>query len=132
MLVWFIARHKHVSKCIELIDDSNARLNPKRQPASARTLFAQANTEEMLLDDHIVLLDPAANTPLKIYKTDIRMLGSEESLNSLPLRLTSDEKAIITMPGTVLVLGRSVCSIRNMAVKYTYGSLGFRVEGFMA
>ena len=63
----------------------------------------------MLLDDHIVLLGPAANTPLKIYNADIRMLRSEESVGSLPLhRLQSEEKAIITMPGIVLVLSRSV------------------------
>jgi len=74
------------------------------------SLFAQANSDEMLLDDDTILLNPVANTPLKIYTTDMEMLGSEESLGSLPLRLTSAEKAIIHMPGTVLVLGRSVCT----------------------
>jgi len=123
LLVWFVAKHKHVSKCIDLIYSSNGRLNPKKRPTSARSLFAQANNEEKLLDDHIVLLNPAANTPLKIYNADIRMLGSEESLGKLALRLTSDEKAIITMPGTVLVLGRSVCNIRNVGVTCTYGNL---------
>jgi len=83
LLVWFVAKHKHVSKCIDLIHSSNGRLNPKKRPASARSLFAQANNEEKLLDDHIVLLNPAANTPLKIYNADIRMLGSEESLANL-------------------------------------------------
>ena len=36
ILVWFVSKHKHVSRYMELIDDSIARLSHTRQPVSAR------------------------------------------------------------------------------------------------
>ena len=87
-------------------DEASMRLN--RQLSSAGSLFQghQAG-QALLLDGDTVLLDPMANTPLKIHEADIRQLGSKECLESLPLRLTAAENAIIEKSGSVLVLGRS-------------------------
>ena len=105
ILIWYVSKHKHVSRCMKQIDDTDARQN--RQPKSARSLFGHENSDVMLLDEDTVLLDPMANTPLKIHDTDVHMLGSKECLDSLPLRLTSAEKTIVQKSGTVLVLGRA-------------------------
>lgn len=42
----------------------------------------------LVLDGQTVLLDPMANTPLKIHEADISSLAAKDSLDSLPLRLT--------------------------------------------
>ena len=105
ILVWYVSKHKHVSKYMVQIDEAAMRLN--RQPRSARSLFEGDEEDVMLLDSDTVLLDPMGSTPLKIHEADIRQLASKECLDSLPLRLTSAEKAIIEKSGSVLVLGRS-------------------------
>ena len=123
ILVWYVSKHKHVSKYMVQIDEAAMRLN--RQPSSARSLFQGDGGDDvmLLLDGDTVLLDPMANTPLKIHEADIRQLASKECLDSLPLRLTSAEKAIVEKSGSVLVLGRSgtgktICIANKMTYDY--------------
>ena len=123
ILIWYVARHKHVSRYMEQIDKSCSRLN--KSPEFASLFFSGESEQEerenvMFLGDDTVLLDPGANTPLKLYDTDLRMLTSKENTEGdATLRLTSAEKAIMEMPGTVLVLGRAgtgktICIAKKM------------------
>ena len=107
ILVWYVAKHKHVSRYMMQIDEAAMRLN--RQPTSARALLQGDDScqDVMLLDRDTVLLDPMGSTPLKIVEADVSVLESKECLDSLPLRLTSAEKAIVEKSGSVLLLGRS-------------------------
>ena len=108
ILIWYVSKHKHVSRYMKHIDEADARLD--RPLDSALSLFGvSSNTLEgvMLLNDDTVLLDPMANTPLKLHDAEVYMLTTKQNLEGLPMRLTSAEKAIIEKPGTVLVLGRA-------------------------
>ena len=107
ILVWYVAKHKHVSRYMMQIDEAAMRLN--RQPTSARALLEgdSSSQDVMLLDRDTVLLDPMSSTPLKIVEADVSLLASKECLDTLPLRLTSAEKAIVEKSGSVLLLGRS-------------------------
>ena len=77
---------------------------------SASELFDDESDEgsAMALDNDTILLDPFANTPLKIHQlpsSDIDKLELESW--TPPFRLTNDERKIVQTKGTVLVLGRS-------------------------
>jgi hypothetical protein len=128
ILVWYVSKHKHVSKYMAQIDEASMRLN--RQLSSARSLFEGDEADALLLDGDTVLLDPMGNTPLKIHEADVRQLASKELLDSLPLRLTEAEKSVIGKSGSVLVLGRSgtgktIC----IANKMTYDARRRSSEG---
>jgi hypothetical protein len=80
----------------------------------------------MVLGNDTILLDPLANTPLKIHQlssTEIDKLELEKW--TPPFRLTTEEKQIVQTPGTVLVLGRSgtgktVCIVNRMVCDATH------------
>jgi len=83
-----------------------------RQFKSSAVHLFDTNADEagsaMILDNDTILLDPTANTPLKIHQlpsSDIDKLELEAW--TPPFRLTNDEKKIVQTKGTVLVLGRS-------------------------
>jgi hypothetical protein len=110
LLVWYVAKHKDVSRLMDLIDDAESR--------SSRQLTLASELPEM--DDSVdgrncetaagehILLDPFGNTPLKLYavhREDIRRL--DDTAWKPPLHLTSREREIVETSGTVLVFGRS-------------------------
>jgi hypothetical protein len=121
LLIWYVAKHKEVSRLIGRIDDAESRSN--RQLSSATTLpdfqhdentpGGQAIDDEntpggQAIDLGRILLDPLGDTPLKLYKLH------REDLNKLitgtwqpPLYLTPEENMIVKKEGTVLLLGRS-------------------------
>lgn len=111
ILVWYVSKHKWVSRYIRQIDEAHARLN--RQPKSALSLFADSASESgdataMKLDPDTVLLDPMSNCPLKLHQMrhfEIQRLATREW--QPPLRLTGLEREIVERQGTVLLLGRS-------------------------
>ena len=126
ILLWYVSPHKKVSHYSRQIDDSLERLN-RRTPAISdyhlptTTLGAAAQQDgeqvlacheahkgRMMIERDQVLLDPLANSPLKIWEVQS---GSIERLKEEgwkpKLRLTSTEEQVIESPDTVLVLGRS-------------------------
>lgn len=95
ILVWYVSTHDRVSRYIRQIDEAEARMN-RQFKSSAAHLF-DTNADEagsaMILDNDTILLDPTANTPLKIHQlpsSDIDKLELEAW--TPPFRLTNDEK----------------------------------------
>jgi hypothetical protein len=110
LLIWYVAKHKDVSRLIARIDDAESRSN--RQLSSAATLPVFQQDEDtpggQAVDLDRILLDPLGDTPLKLY--DLH----REELSKLitkgwqpPLYLTPEENIIVKKEGTVLLLGRS-------------------------
>lgn len=126
ILLWYVSPHKKVSHYSRQIDDSLERLN-HRTPAISdhhpgTGVEAQQDGEQvlacheaqgtdegrMMIEKDQVLLDPLANSPLKIWEVQG---GSIERLKEEgwepKLRLTSTEEQVIESMETVLLLGRS-------------------------
>ena len=123
ILLWYVSPHKKVGHYIRQIDDSLERLN-RRTPAISdhhpgTGVAAQQDGEQvlacheahkgrMMIERDQVLLDPLANSPLKIWEVQS---GSIERLKEEgwepKLRLTSTEEQVIDSMETVLLLGRS-------------------------
>jgi len=105
ILIWYIAKHKEVSRLVRLIDDALNR--SRRQLTDAANLpELQDRTKADKRDK--VLLDPHGNTPLKLYEVRFDQLRELEHDEWTPrLNLTEEEREIVQAPGTVLVLGRS-------------------------
>jgi len=133
ILVWYVSKHDNVNRCMIKIDEAEGRMNRQAFVSTASHLVengeasrddanAEGATEEgaMVLGNDTILLDPNGNTPLKIHELPPAEL---DKLNikawEPPFRLTNDERKIVQMPGTVLVLGRSgtgktVCIVNKM------------------
>jgi len=118
ILVWYVAKHDNVSRCMCKIDEAEGRMNRQAFVSSASHLVENGeggvNTEgttkdgAMILGNDTILLDPNGNTPLKIHELPPAELDKLNIKNwEPPFRLTNDERKIVQTPGTVLVLGRS-------------------------
>lgn len=112
LLVWYIAKHKDVSRLARLIDDAASR--SQRQLVSIadlpelRSQVVGMNANAAEASSRRVLLDPAGNTPLKLYELRFDEMDEIETKSWKPrLYLTDEERDIIETSGTVLVLGRS-------------------------
>ena len=109
LLIWYVAKHKSVSRLIGLIDDAESR--SKRQLASASTLSdfkRDYNGEDESADEERIMLDPLGDTPLKLYEIGIDEVKMLSDVKWKPrLYLTSRERQIVETNGTVLLLGRS-------------------------
>ncbi len=103
---------------IRQIDDSMSRLNRRTPAISAHTLAQQddekvmacheAHEERMIIEEDQVLLDPLANSPLKIWEVQSGNVQRLKEEGWEPkLRLTSKEEQVIESMETVLLLGRS-------------------------
>ncbi|CAB9504446.1 tetratricopeptide repeat and ankyrin repeat containing 1 [Seminavis robusta] len=108
LLIWYVSKHKSVSRLMDLIDDAESRSS--RQLTSAREALKQNNhtTSESCDDSDVILLDPRGHTPLKLYSVRY------DELNKLvddpwkpPLHLTVAERDVVECSGTTLLLGRS-------------------------
>lgn len=110
VLIWYVAKHKNVSKLIKLIDDSRNR--------SERNRVFIDNVEGL---DHInasitknnrdrkeIVLDPLGNVPMKRYEVKFDDVGDISKKEWNPgLVLTEEEREVVETKGTVLLLGRS-------------------------
>ncbi|CAB9515456.1 Tetratricopeptide repeat and ankyrin repeat containing 1 [Seminavis robusta] len=109
ILVWYVARHKEVSRLMELIDQSQKRT--ARDFVSATTLYADNGDlvdGTIVIDPNDVLLDPIADVPLKLHQIRRNEIGKLASSSWVPpLRLTPEERLCVEKEGTVLLLGRS-------------------------
>ena len=109
ILIWYVARHKEVSRLMALIDHAEQR-QAKVFVSAAESLYEndQEANDIMVIDPEDILLDPNGDTPLKLHQV------SADNIKKLanpywepPLRLTPQERFCVEKKGTVLVLGRS-------------------------
>eukprot|EP00956_Cyclotella_meneghiniana_P013913 scaffold20482_cov23-Cyclotella_meneghiniana.AAC.4 len=102
IVVWFVAKHKAVSRLMRLIDDAKSR--------SARQHLPEALVEEdyqrPATADNILL--DVGNAPLKVYDLNFNALEDVTKESWTPqLHLTDEERSVVEADGTVLLLGRS-------------------------
>ena len=115
ILVWYVSTHDRVSRYIKQIDECEGRMNRQFRASASELLDdgseGNANVVDkgnaMAIDNDTILLDPCANTPLKIHQLPTSDMKKLLEGWMPPFRLTNDERKIIQTPGTVLVLGRS-------------------------
>ena len=109
--IWYVAKHKDVSKMMKMIDEADER--SERRLTSAAVLLS--GTSEMKVDAQQktigtdrIFLDPFSDTPLKVYDIPREEITKLESPKWTPrLHLTKQECEIVQTEGTVLLLGRS-------------------------
>lgn len=111
LVIWYVARHKKVSKFMKMIDEADERSS--RRLTSATSLLEDSTSDgvdgqKQKIGSDKVFLDPFSDTPLKIYalpRDEIKKLDSSQWKPRL--HLTKQVKSIVEMQGTVLLLGRS-------------------------
>jgi len=126
ILIWFICKHKHINRCLNLVDISYERVissNTGKQDLEGQDVKgitagvgvsirqASANTSVSATDpvEPEIFVNPTANVPLKIhsiYVSELDRLVSDENWTP-PFKLTSQEEDIVNREGTVLLLGRA-------------------------
>jgi hypothetical protein len=111
IVVWYVAKHKQVSRLMQLIDDSKSRSARHRMPDS---LVHELQNEDLLPRNEsmreLPLLDIFCNIPLKIYDVNFDSINDIKRESWSPcLHLTEEERDVVQTEGTVLVLGRSGC-----------------------
>lgn len=108
VLVWYVAKHKSVSRLIKLIDESNKRSEKKRiyqEVDGLELLNNDAQTQDKN-DRKNVILDPLGNVPMKRYLVDsVDEISDEDWTPSMVL--TAAERDVVDTKGTTLLLGRS-------------------------
>ena len=107
LVIWYVAKHKQVSRLMQLIDDSKSRSARQHMPDS---LVSELQNEGLLPENKPkeVLLDIFGNVPLKIYDVNYNTMNEIAKESWTPqLHLTDEERDIVEAEGTVLVLGRS-------------------------
>jgi hypothetical protein len=110
LLVWYVAKHKSVSRLMKLIDDSKNR--SERQRISITEIEELKHVgcvaDEEKKKGHEIFLDPLGNVPLKVYNIDTDDIEDIAKENWTPgLYLTDEERDVVETRGTVLLLGRS-------------------------
>lgn len=108
IVVWFVAKHKEVSRLMTLIDDSKSRT--ARQQIS-QSLISDLQNEDLAhqsTQKDEILLDVFGNIPLKLYEVKFHSIQDIKKDSWTPkLHLTEEERDVVEAEGTVLVLGRS-------------------------
>jgi hypothetical protein len=108
LLVWYVAKHKAVSRLMRLVDDSKNRSDRHRVSIEDIEEMKDAEATEGDDDEHEIFLDPLGNVPLKVYDVntdDIDKIAAKDWTPSL--HLTAEERDVVETLGTVLLLGRS-------------------------
>jgi len=109
IVIWFVAKHKEVSRLMKLIDDCKSRTARQQLPES---VISDLQHED-LLPSHAkekkgILLDVFGNVPLKLYDVNFHSINDITMESWTPkLHLTEEERDVVKATGTVLVLGRS-------------------------
>jgi len=110
ILVWFVAKHKNVSRLMLLIDDSMNRSARKTTSIAVLPEFQEEgheSTAAIAIKENIIL-DPLGNVPLKLYNICFDEIEQISDVTWKPqLHLTEEERDIVEAKGTVVVLGRS-------------------------
>ena len=108
VLVWYVAKHKSVSRLIKLIDESNKRSEKKRiyQEVDGLELVNNDAQTQDKNDRKNVILDPLGNVPMKRYLVNsVDEISDEDWTPSMVL--TAAERDVVDTKGTTLLLGRS-------------------------
>jgi hypothetical protein len=115
ILVWFICQHKHINRCLQLVEQSY-----KRVLGGLQEWYTPSDVVEPEM-----LVEPTANVPLRIYTVSTLALGTlAQDVRDLswtpPLKLTQQEDDIVDKEGAVLLLGRSgtgktLCVLQRMS-----------------
>ncbi|KAL9182922.1 hypothetical protein ACHAXT_004201 [Thalassiosira profunda] len=107
IVVWFVAKHKNVSRLAKLIDDAKNR-TARQQLPSTFVSELDGNSASRPAATREILLDALGNVPLKLY--DVNFDSIEDVANASwapPMHLTEEERKVVETKGTVLLLGRS-------------------------
>ena len=108
IVVWFVAKHKEVSRLMRLIDDSKNRTARQRMSHELISDFRNENLVRQSTQKDGVLLDVFGNVPLKLYEATFHSINEITKDSWTPkLHLTEEERDIVETEGTVLVQGRS-------------------------
>lgn len=101
IVVWFVAKHKSVSRLMRLIDDAQSRSARQQMPETLMEEMRQVQASEKILLD-------VGNVPLKVYDLSFHELDDITKASWTPqLHLTDEERKVVESDGTVLLLGRS-------------------------
>ena len=117
LLVWYVAKHKSVSRLMKLIDDSKNRSHrqrisvedlPEMKDLSIDAIVEKNDDYYDQQQQHEIVLDPLGNVPLKVYDIPTDEMDAIAKPDWTPaLNLTLEERDVVESPGTVLLLGRS-------------------------
>jgi len=119
VLVWGVVKHDDISSEMEKIDRTFARMGPEATGQAAMSYEAMRTEKRSTLNEGVietqehvvvpeVILDPAGNTPLHVFKVRFPELPQlEEGTWKPPMKLTAQEERIVNKDGAVLLLGRS-------------------------
>jgi len=106
IVVWFIAKHKNVSRLAKLIDDAKNRTARQQLPESFISELENGNSSAQPKRE--VLLDALGNVPLKLYDVSFDSVSDIVKKSWTPqMHLTDEERKVVEAKGTVLLLGRS-------------------------
>ena len=107
-MVWFVAKHKSVSRYAELIDDAKNRTARQQLPQSFVSELESGGSEHQTPVRKEILLDPIGNVPLKMYDVSFDSIDDLVDQSWTPqMHLTEEERKVVEKKGTVLLLGRS-------------------------
>ena len=106
--MWFIAKHKSVSRLAKLIDDAKNRTARQNLSDNLISELENGDSSTKVTKKREVLLDALGNVPLKLYDVNFDNIDSIESDSWAPqMHLTDEERKVVEAKGTVLLLGRS-------------------------
>lgn len=105
IIIWFVAKHKSVSRLMKLIDDAKSR-SARQQVSNA--LVSESNSQLPVPTAGETILLDVGNAPLKVYDISFCELDDITKSTWTPqLHLTNEERKVVEQMGTVLLLGRS-------------------------
>lgn len=105
IVIWFVAKHKSVSRLMKLIDDSKSRSARQMMPSS---VLAQLSDNSQANGSQRRILLDIGNAPLKVYDLNFGCLDDITKASWTPqMHLTEEERGVVQACGTVLLLGRS-------------------------
>jgi superfamily I DNA/RNA helicase len=122
ILVWYVAKHKSVPHCVNMITRSFDRLASTKGKLVIKANARPDDAQQEQAPEPEVLVEPSANVPLKIHAVHRTLLN--QLVNDItwtpPLKLTAKEEEIVSRDGSVLLLGRSgtgktLCVCNRMA-----------------
>lgn len=106
IVVWFVAKHKSVSRLAKLIDDAKSRTSRQQIPESMLAELNNSTQPHRMKRE--ILLDALGNVPLKLYDVSFDNVNDIVNQSWTPqMHLTSEERKVVEAKGTVLLLGRS-------------------------
>jgi len=111
IVVWFIAKHKWVSRLAKLIDDAKNRTARQQMSDSFVSEMESGNykySDSPSQGKKEILLDALGNVPLKLYDVNFDNVDDIAKKSWTPqMHLTDEEREVVEAKGTVLLLGRS-------------------------